>query len=262
MTDLVHRFKYNDIDELENYLSTNRYAAVIMEPMALEMPNGGYLQSVRDLCDKYNTILIFDEMITGFRWSLGGAQEYYGVTPDLATFGKAISNGMPLAVLCGKEKYMKGLDEVFFSGTYLGDTLSIAAALATIKELQRSPQIYDHIWNEGARIADAFNEHSISIGLDASMFGPGPRHNVVFNVKDRSGAKDLFHQEMIANGIFFGTQIYVCAAHSSSDIDATIRAIRKSLDVVKSAISNGSINSSLAGPRSASIFKDAVSKKI
>jgi glutamate-1-semialdehyde aminotransferase len=261
MKDLVHRFRYNDLADLEKYLGTKKYAAVIMEPMVLDSPNRGYLKGVRELCDKYNTILIFDEMITGFRWALGGAQEYYGVTADIATYGKAASNGMPLALLCGKKKYMEAFDKVFFSGTYLGETLSIAAAIETIKELrERKDEIYPYIWEQGNRMANAFNNYARKINLDAEMFGVGPRHNVRFNVDDDRGAKDLFHQEMVKHGILFGTQIYICVAHNHKHINKTIKAMKESLDIVKKALDEDRLGEMLEGTRSAEIFKQSAAK--
>lgn len=261
LTELVHRFKYNDLEDLEKYLSTGQYAAVIMEPVSLEEPKNGYLQGVRDLCDKYNTILIWDEMVTGFRWSLGGAQQYYGVEADLVTYGKAIANGMPISVLAGKRKYMQELDEVFFSGTYLGETLSIAAAIATIKQLKKDKDIYRRIWTNIYRLKAEFNMHAHNIGLRAHMFGAGPRVNVKFETDDPSGAKDLFHQEMIAQGVFVGTQIYVCGAHTAGDIDHTIFAMKNSLDVVWKAVANNNLDEMIRGERSVSIFKDVATGK-
>lgn len=258
MHNLVHKFKYNDLPSLEVYLKTGDYAAVIMEPVALIDPKPGYLQGVRDLCDKYDTILIFDELITGFRWALGGAQQHYGVTADLATYGKAISNGMPLAVLCGKTKYMMELDEVFFSGTYLGDLLSIAAAIETIKELKEgADHIYPYIWNQGRRMSEAFNSYANEIGINAEMYGPGPRHNIKFSVDDAKGAKDLFHKEMISRDIFIGTQIYICMSHTEELIGETIKAMKQSLLSVKCALDSNTIDGALGGNRSADIFKQS-----
>lgn len=256
MHDLVHRFKYNDPDDLERYLQTGKYAAVIMEPVSLEGPEPYYLTKVRKLCDKYDTILIFDELITGFRWSLGGAQAFYGVTADMATYGKAVANGMPISILTGKKKYMQELDKVFFSGTYLGDTLSIAAAIETIKEMKENhAEIYSHIWEQGSRLRESFNTYCREIGLNAVMYGMSPRHNIDFKVADPTGAKDLFHQEMIARGVFMGTQIYVTWAHKKEHIDKTIKAMKQSLQVVKRAIDENKIDMAIKGERSAPIFK-------
>lgn len=256
MKELVERFPYNDLPALENKLETGKFACVIMEPASLENPVPGYLEGVRELCFKYNTILIFDELITGFRWSLGGAQELYGVIPDMATFGKAVANGMPIALLAGKKELMMCLEDVFFSGTYLGDALSITAAIETIKELRDNKDvIYKHIWEQGDLLREGFNNECKRIKLDAEMFGLAPRHNIRFNVEDATGAKDLFHQEMVKQGIFMGTQIYVTAAHSPKDIQKTIKAMKKALKVVSKAVKKNNINSMLEGERSGAIFK-------
>ncbi|PIT86864.1 MAG: aspartate aminotransferase family protein, partial [Candidatus Magasanikbacteria bacterium CG10_big_fil_rev_8_21_14_0_10_43_6] len=135
---LTHKFIYNDIDSLKNILEahTGEVAAVIMEPMNYQEPADGFLQQVKDLTHKHGALLIFDEVITGFRFGLGGAQGLFGVTPDLATFGKSMANGMPISALVGKKEYMDIVSDIFYSFTYAGETLSIAAALATIQEIE------------------------------------------------------------------------------------------------------------------------------
>lgn len=259
LQDLVEYFKYNDLDSLENKLATGKFAAVIMEPVSLDEPKPGFLRGVRELCDKHQAVLIFDEVITGFRWALGGAQEYYGVTPDLTASGKAIANGMPISVVAGKEKIMKEFDHVFFSSTFGGEICSIAAAVETVKELkERKSEIYPHIWSRGTVLRTFFNDYAKKVGVPAEMFGCSPRHNIKFNTDDPSGHKDLFHQEMIKNGILIGTQIYVTWAHKDKHIDKTIRAIKKSLKVVAKSMDCG-VDQFLEGKRSNSTFKKDVS---
>lgn len=259
MKELVERFPFNNLPALEEKLQTGKFACVIMEPATLEGPAPGYLQGVKDLCQRYGAVLIFDELVTGFRWSLGGAQELYGVTPDLATFGKAVANGMPISILAGKASLMECLKDVFFSGTYLGDALSLAAALETIKELRENKDvIYKHIWTMGDHLRNSFNDECKRLGLDGEMFGLAPRHNVKFNVSDGSGAKDLFHQEMVKGGIFMGTQIYVTAAHKPKDIEKTIRVAKKALKVVARAVKKNNIDAKLEGERSGAIFKSQI----
>jgi len=255
MKELVERFPYNNLEALEEKLKTGKFACLIMEPTLLEAPAPGFLQGVRDLCTKYDAILIFDEMVTGFRWSLGGAQAYYGVTPDMATFGKACANGMPISILAGKKEVMAGLEQVFFSGTYLGDALSIAASIETIKELRDNKDvIYKHIWEQGALIQKTFNDECDRLKIDGKMVGLGPVFNVKFMMDDAQGAKDLFHQEMVKNGIFWGNAVYVTWAHQPKDIQKTLKAIKKSLKVVAKAVKKNLIDSTLEGERSAAIF--------
>lgn len=259
MKEYVERFPYNNLEVLEEKLKTNKFACVIMEPALLEAPQEGFLQGVRDLCNKYDALLIFDEMVTGFRWSLGGAQEYYGVIPDLATFGKACANGMPISILAGKREAMMALDQVFFSGTYLGETLSIAAAIETINELrEKKTEIYNHIWSTGKLIQKTFNDECEKLKLNGNMIGLGPVFNVKFFNSDAQGAKDLFHQEMVKNGIFWGNAVYVTWAHQEKEIKKVLKAIRKSLKVVSKAVLNNNIDALLEGERSNVIFQRTI----
>jgi len=139
MKKLIDTFKYNDIESLEAMIKKyrNKIAAVILEPVPMESPQNGYLQKVREITKKNDIVLIFDEIITGFRMSLGGAQEYYKVTPDITCLGKAMANGMPISCIAGKRKIMKKTEAVFISTTFGGETLSMAAAVATIDYLKK-----------------------------------------------------------------------------------------------------------------------------
>jgi len=134
--DLISIFDYNDISGLETIFQKNpdEIACVFMEPTIFETPNNSFLQNVKKLTHENNSILIFDEIVTGFRFSNGGAQQYFGVEPDITVLGKGIANGMPLSAVVGQKEYMKVFDDVFFSTTYASETLSLAAAEATISE--------------------------------------------------------------------------------------------------------------------------------
>ena len=137
-SDLTFTFSYNDIQSVIDSID-DETAAVILEPFVFEPPKNNFLQELRDVCTKNGTLLIFDEMWTGFRIALGGAQEFFNVDADLATFSKAVANGMPLSVLTGKAEVMKVLEkDVFFYTTFGGEALSLAAAKATITELKEN----------------------------------------------------------------------------------------------------------------------------
>lgn len=140
---LTHTWTYNDPESLKRLLAAHsgEFAAVILEPMNIAYPKPGFLEEVKALCRKEGTLLVFDETITGFRYSAGGAQELFGVTPDLATFGKGLANGYPLSAVAGRADVMKLMEEIFFSFTFGGETLSLAAALATMTQLQKEPVI-------------------------------------------------------------------------------------------------------------------------
>ncbi|MDE2396805.1 MAG: aminotransferase class III-fold pyridoxal phosphate-dependent enzyme, partial [Burkholderiales bacterium] len=139
--ELTHAFAYNDLDALRTLLAAHpgEFAAVILEPMNVAEPLPGYLQGVKELAHGHGALLVFDETITGFRYSNGGAQAHFGVTPDLATFGKGLANGYPVSAVAGRADVMKQMEEIFFSFTFGGEALSLAAAKATLTKLQREP---------------------------------------------------------------------------------------------------------------------------
>lgn len=254
LKDLIDEFEFNNLKSLENLLKKEDVAGVILEPQALTSPEPGFLEGVRELCTKYKAVLIFDEVVTGFRWSLGGAQEYFGVTPDLCCMGKAVANGMPLGIIAGKEEYMNELNHVFFSMTFGGEALSLAAAIATIKELQTKD--YNYLWELGnildAGIKDAAKKHN----LDIIFAGSAPRHNLIFNPEtydDADGLKYLFYQEMVKQNILFPNVIYINFSHTKKDILKTIDAADRSFEFVSKNINN--IDSVLEGKRGTAIFR-------
>lgn len=253
LKDYIAEFTYNDLKSLEKLLKKKDVAGVIMEVQALTVPEPGFLEGVRSLCDKYGALLIFDEVVTGFRWSLGGAQEYYGVTPDLCCLGKAISNGMPLAAIAGKEKYMNELNHAFFSMTFGGEALSLAAAIATITELKTKD--YSHIWKLGDALANGMYAMAEKHGLKINFAGSGPRHNLTFDTdyEDAGGMKDLFYQEMVKQGILFPNVIYIQFSHTMKDIQKTINAADNAFNIVKENMNN--IDAVLEGERSVSVFR-------
>ena len=134
VSDLTHKFEFNNLDSLKSILDSHgsEIAAVVMEPMNSTYPEPGFLESIKELAHKAGALLIFDETITGFRFSTGGAQELFGVTPDLSTFGKGMANGFPLSAVVGRRDVMMEMEEIFFSGTFGGELLSLAAAKSTL----------------------------------------------------------------------------------------------------------------------------------
>lgn len=258
LKELVDKFNYNDLDSLEQKIKTGKYACVIMEPVALEMPKEGFLEGVRELCTKYNTILIFDEVVTGFRFGLSGAQGYFGVTPDLATFGKAVANGMPISILAGKKEYMNELNHVFFSATFGGEALSVAASIETLKEMKENEEIFTHIWKQGQRLWDAFEKYSKQYKINLVVKGYAPRQVIEFKTDDPTGCKDLFHQEMVKQGVLMGNNIYISWSHKQSHISKSIRAIKKSLKIVAEAYRTNTIEEKLEGQRSSVVFKKQI----
>lgn len=226
--DLTHSFQFNDLDSLEAIFRSrhNKIAAVILEPMNVAYPIDGFLEKVKVLCEKHGAILIFDETVTGFRFDLGGAQKLFGVTPDLATFGKGIANGMPLSVITGKKKIMRLLDEVFFSFTYGGELLSIAAAIATIEKLERESGI-QKIEACGAKLLDGLDkiiqQSKCADFLSVSGHPVWSFFNInITNQKELYLWKTLFMQETLKRGLISLGSHNLTLSHNEAVIDKVL----------------------------------------
>jgi len=259
--ELTIPFEYNKIGTLERIFEEHKddVAAVIMEPVQLEAPRDNFLRKVRDIASENGALLIFDEIITGFRFALGGAQEYYGVTPDLAAFGKGVANGMPLSVLVGKGEFMKELEgDVFFSSTFGGETLSLAAALATIQEIQEKGAI-NHIWKEGEKLFEGFNKLAKEVGVNAECTGFPIRLRPVFRDaegKESMEIKGLFMQETVKRGILSGHyDMRPCYSHRDEEVKKTLKAWEEALKVVKKAVDKDKVAEMMEGEMFKEVFR-------
>jgi len=152
---LTHSFNFNDLNSLEILFKQHpeEFSLVVMEQMSVVEPEPGFLEGVRALCNRHNVVLMFDEIITGFRFHLGGAQSLFGVVPDLASFGKGLGNGMPISALVGKRSLMEEMENVFISGTFGGETLSLAASLAVVEVMVRE-RVPDQLAAIGERLTE------------------------------------------------------------------------------------------------------------
>ncbi len=207
--------EWNDLEALENLFKdkADDIAAVIMEPVMTNVngctPEPGYLEGVRELCTKYNVVLIFDETLTGFRMGLAGAQGYYGVTPDLTTFAKAIGGGMPISVFCGKKEILDTLTrtDTLGVGTYNGHPVSVAALIATIEELEKNDgEAYKHIERMGNMLRDGMLEVAEKVGCkDLRVQGYPGAWNILFSEKD----KIINHKDGIENSDLFKVNAFL-----------------------------------------------------
>jgi glutamate-1-semialdehyde aminotransferase/spore coat polysaccharide biosynthesis protein SpsF (cytidylyltransferase family) len=242
VAELTLTFLYNDLESLEWLFRDNpaQIAAVIMEPVGVEEPNPGFLEGVRELANHNGALLIFDEILTGFRISLGGAQEYFRVVPDLATFGKAMANGIGISALVGKRAHMEIFDEIFLSSAFTGETIGLAAAVATLREL-RLRNVIEHIWNQGRKLKEGYMALVRQHGLLEYTECVGLPSRTVITFKDKTGAeslamKTLFHQECLKRGILFSGGQNPSFSHSDADIDRTLRVYSTALRKLRSAI--------------------------
>jgi glutamate-1-semialdehyde aminotransferase len=256
--DLVQTFPYNDLEALEQALDEET-ACVILEPTIFEMPKDDFLFKLKSLCHQNGSLLIFDEMWTGFRLALGGAQEYFVVDADLACFSKAIANGMPLSVLTGRWEIMKLLDEeVFFFSTFGGEALSLAAAQATILEMQEK-EVPEYLALKGHRLKEGYNKIVEKLNLFGvtRCIGHPSRSLVVF--ESRAGdpllLKSLVQQEMIRRGVLWSGFHNICFCHSDEDVCYTLDAYQEALVLLKNAVENGTVAHQLRGQPVRPVFR-------
>ena len=260
LAELVHPFIYNKIESLEKIFQQHPedIAAVIMEPVGVIAPENNFLAEVKKLCKRYGALLIFDEVITGFRWALGGAQEYFQVVPDLACFGKSIANGMPLSAVVGSREVMSISADVFFSLTFGGECLSLASAVATINEL-REKNVIEYIWRQGKRLQEGLNRLSRACGLGDNIrcVGYPVRSVVQFEIDNITSLllKTVFQQEVIKRGVLFAGYHNLSFSHSDADIQQTLEAYEKALQFIQNAMENGRLEDALEGSLVENVFR-------
>ena len=242
-------FNYNDIDSVKNSIDDD-VAAIILEPVVFAEPKDNFLHKLSELCEQKGIVLIFDEMWTGFRMALGGAQEFFGITPDLATYSKAVANGMPISILTGKRKIMNLADEdIFFYTTFGGEALSLAAVKATIEEL-RGKNVIKFLDDQGKNLKDGYNSIVNKLGLDFTRtIGYNWRSMATFDEKagDPLIQKSLMQQEMIKRGVLWQGFFNISFSHTDRDVDYTLQALEESLSVLKKAVQENRLKESLHG---------------
>lgn len=249
--ELTHVFTYNDIESLNNIFQKypDQVAAVIMEPMNITDPANGFLEKVKDLTHKHKAVFIFDETITGFRYSNGGAQEYFGVIPDLATFGKGMANGYPVSALAGKAEIMRIVEDIFFSFTFGGETLSLAAALATMTKLQKEPVITT-LWSQGEKVICGINELIKKHTLEGTLKTGGKDCWSFLVFKDEEiysqwELKTLFLQEIFARGILTIGTHNMSYVHTDGDIKELLRAYDEVFGIIAEVIGEKNLDKRL-----------------
>jgi glutamate-1-semialdehyde 2,1-aminomutase len=248
ITDLTVSFPYGDLPATEQLLKDNvgRIACLVLEASTQLEPPPGYLIGLRELADRYGCVLIFDEMITGFRWSEAGAQGLYGVTPDLSTFGKALGNGFAVSALAGKRELMElgGLhasgDRVFLlSTTHGAETHSLAAAIA-VMETYTEEGISARLHALGERLAAGVRQVATGAGVEDHVLVSGRASNLVFGTLDTEGEpsqeyRTLFLRQLVTGGIL-GPSFVVSSALSEEDIDRTVEVVAQACVVYRKAL--------------------------
>jgi glutamate-1-semialdehyde 2,1-aminomutase/spore coat polysaccharide biosynthesis protein SpsF len=258
---LVETVPAYDLDALTARLEAHRgeVACVVLEPAGVREPDPGELEAIVALTHEHDALAVFDEVITGFRLARGGAQERYGVQADLVAYGKALGNGMPLSALAGPAPIMDTLETVFFSGTHGGETLSLAAARATLDVLAAEP-VHEHLWAIGHRLqsglADLITRHGV--GEWVSVSGAAPWTLVLVREPDPSAdvlpAKTLLQQELLRRGVLYNGSHFVTYAHGDAELEATFAAYDGALSVLAVALPDD-VDARLDGPPVSAVFR-------
>ena len=224
VADLTIEVKYNDLEAIEAAFEAHPsdIAAVFIESVQDDGPREGYFDAVRNLAHRYGAVFVLDEVKTGFRYALGGAQEYYGIEPDLTVFGKALSNGYPGSAVVGRREIFESGD-ARMGATFHGDGLSIAAALETIRRLERDDGIA-HLWRIGSRLKQGLSDVFASTGGWMTVAGDPPMLRVLpADAEDPRGA--AFYASMHLRGVYMIRGVcFASLAHTESDVDQTIEA--------------------------------------
>ena len=244
--------QFNDLDSVRELLEGNpgQVAAVIVEPVAANMgvvnPAPGFLPGLRQLCDQHGALLIFDEVITGFRLALGGAQEYFGVKADLVTFGKIIGGGMPVGAYCGSRELLEQVapcGPVYQAGTLSGNPVAMAAGLAQLTYLKEHPQVYADIAAKGEKLARGLRAAAAEAGVPVainqigSLLAPFFTPTEVTTFTDAKGSDvgryAKYFQAMLERGVALAPAqfeaMFVSEAHGDAELDATLAAARAAL---------------------------------
>lgn len=239
---------FGDIDSVHEAFAqhSGEIAAVIVEPQQRSLdPPPGFLEALRDACTANGTVLIFDEVLTGFRLAYGGAQEYYGVVPDIVCYGKIVGGGFPLAAVAGRSDILNladparadASDFVHFSGTLSGNPVAAVAGIVTLRELQ-ADGVYEHLFHLGSYLRRGLSDAMTCAGIEGEIIGSGPLAAVHFHDTDGPGSGKLLksevNREMIARGILvqLQTRFYISLLHTEEDLDRATDAFAQSLNAL------------------------------
>ena len=257
--ELTHKFEYNNINSLEKIFQNQDLACVIMEPMNIEYPENNFLEKVKKLTHKNNALLIFDETITGFRYSLGGAQHFFNVIPDLATFGKGMANGYPLSAVVGSNKIMQKVEDIFFSGTFGGECLSLAAANAVIDKYKKL-QVIDHLNEIGKYLLEQLDKLIDNEMLGDIFWTSGHPSWSFLHIKEQEKyssfeIKTFFLQESLKMGVITLGSHNISLSHTRKEIDKLIEVYSIVLPKIKHHLNNQDLIENIHGKILEPLFK-------
>lgn len=258
---LTHSFTYNDLQSLSSLFDAlnGKVAAVIMEPMNIEYPKEGFLESVQKLCQDNDALLIFDETVTGCRFSKGGAQELFSVTPDLSCFGKGLANGFPLSAVVGREDVMSKMEDIFFSGTFGGETLSLAAAKQVLL-MVRDQDVIEHLAIMGDKLKNGVQSLIEKHDLKETISISGHPSWTIMSFSDAGEyssweIKTLYLQEIFKRGILAIGTHNMSYAHAEKDIDGLLSVYDEVFELVSIGLKVGNLTDQLEAEPLKLLFK-------
>jgi glutamate-1-semialdehyde 2,1-aminomutase len=252
--DLIKIFDYNDFEGLEQIFedNPNKIAAIVLEPTQFEKPNNNFLQKVRKIADQNDSLLILDEIVTGFRFDLAGGQKYFGIKGDLVCFGKGMANGLPLSAITGPSEFMKTFDDLWVSSTNNSEALSMAGTKAVINEMKEKNTI-QHCWKMGKMLFDGWNKIAEQNNINAKMTGYPIRMDLkcfdTVNVESLS-MKSFVLQEMVKQNVFMSIlgASYICYSHTEQDVGKTLHSFENVCKIINNKIKNNNYEANLDGP--------------
>lgn len=249
-------FRYNIIEDLEKIISKQKgkIAAVVMEPVRNHPPESGFLEKVRSMATEIGAVLIFDEITSGWRLNTGGAHLQYGVTPDIAVYAKAISNGYPMAAILGIEKIMQAAQNTFISSTYWTEKIGPVAALATIKKHMQN-NVPDHLISIGEAVQKGWKRAAKRAGLPIMVTGIPPLAHFTFDLENHQAIRTLFTQMMLEKGYLATNAFYATYAHEDSHIDSYLKSTEAAFDHLADAVKKNKVEKLLKGPVAHSGFR-------
>lgn len=255
-------FPYGRLDELEAALERHRgqVACIIMEPLRSEPPPSDYLSGVRQLADRHGAVLVFDEVSTGFRHDVRGAQNHVGVVPDVAVLAKSLGNGYPIGAVVGRHEVMEPAARMFISSTNWSELIGITAAIATLEQIEKR-DVPARLADYGRRLIAGFNRLAEKIGVHARMVGLPATPRIEFVGHDTATARKLmalYAQEMARRFVLINAQPRHSAAHTDADLQQTLDATHEALTIIRAALSNDRVDEKLVTPPQAPVFRRLV----
>jgi len=249
-------FNYNDLDSLKRILKKHpgEIGAIVMEPLRSDYPNVGFLEEIRNLADKYNIVLVLDEITAAFRMNNGGAHLLFDIEPDIAVFAKAVSNGYPMGVILGKEEIMQAAQSTFISSTYWTERIGPTAAIATIKKFI-DKDVSSHLTHIGNQVQAVWKEAASSYSLDINVSGLPALSHFSFNHPEGQKMMTLFVEKMLEHKILASNRFYASYAHNSDHVEEYTTACDKVFFTISNALDKGNLDKVLSGPVAHSGFK-------